>query len=127
MELTFYREKSSKRETEIVHVLHFINNQVWKQLFGRKADGLEQSNNDNDEFWLNDSEPITNTFVSKSSDSAITCAAFVSGIIEGILFAIDFPATVSAHFSEEDDSGMCYQIKFTKEAKEYEERHNIKS
>ena len=48
LELSFYREKgnshatsSGKRELEIVNMLHFINGTLWKQLFGRPADGLE--------------------------------------------------------------------------------------
>ena len=49
LELTIYREKSQnnnicqygKRETKVVNMLHFINNSVWKTLFGRAADGIE--------------------------------------------------------------------------------------
>ena len=48
LELMAYREKgnasacnSAKREIKIVNMLHFINNQIWKCMFGRTADGLE--------------------------------------------------------------------------------------
>ena len=48
LELTFNREKGSssatnggKRELGIVNMLHFINEKLWKTLFGRTADGLE--------------------------------------------------------------------------------------
>ena len=48
LELSFYREmgrsnatSGAKREIEIVNMLHFINTTLWKQLFGKTADGLE--------------------------------------------------------------------------------------
>ena len=56
LELMFFREKggangacqNGKRETKAVQMLHFINNALWKALFGRPADGLEQSTEDED-------------------------------------------------------------------------------
>ena len=71
MELLFFREKggasgacsSGKRETRLVAMLHFINNQVFKALLGgRPADGLEQSIEDEDEYRILDKVPITNRF-----------------------------------------------------------------
>lgn len=44
-----YREKNSKRETKIVSILTFIAYPVWKLLFGKNADGLEKSNEADDE------------------------------------------------------------------------------
>ena len=37
------REKPGKRETKVVAMLQFIFTNMWKALFGRKADGLEKS------------------------------------------------------------------------------------
>ena len=75
LELAFYREKGNsvatnggKREIEIVSMLHFINGTLWKQLFGRPADGLEQSNTDDSEYWLSDRNPVTNMFTSVGKD-----------------------------------------------------------
>lgn len=45
---------NGKRETKLVNMLHFINTQVWKALFGKQADGLEQSVEDEDEYRLLD-------------------------------------------------------------------------
>ena len=123
MELSYFREKTGgKRETNIENVLLFISNQVWKHLFGRAADGVEQSNMDEDEFWLNDDNPITTRFV---GDISVNTAAFTAGIIEGLLYAIEFPAVVDAHYhtTEEDETDadkVVYSIKFTKEARERE-------
>lgn len=50
LELITLRDgKSAKRETRIVEILQFIHTQVWKTLFGRPADGLEKSQDSEDE------------------------------------------------------------------------------
>ena len=74
LELTTYREKAisnnnniclyGKREVKIVNMLHFINNQVWKTMFGKAGDGIEQSIEDDDEYRIIDSNPLTNKFTS---------------------------------------------------------------
>ena len=77
LELMFFREKGGingacsqgKRETKIVAMLHFINNQVFKALFGRSADGLEQSIEDEDEYRILDKEPATNRFANMGGKS----------------------------------------------------------
>mmetsp|Transcript_9839 Transcript_9839/g.7409 ORF Transcript_9839/g.7409 Transcript_9839/m.7409 type:complete len:101 (+) Transcript_9839:241-543(+) len=99
LELMFYREKggasgacgNGKRETKLVNMLHFINNVVWKALFGRQADGLEQSIEDEDEYRLLDKMPITNKYTN------INCASFIAGILEGILNSSKMYAKVTAH------------------------------
>lgn len=105
VELSFYREKgnshatsSGKRELEIVNMLHHINTNFWKQLFGRHADGLEQSNTDDSEYWLSDRSPVTNKYTSIGRDrnySGPNCAYFIAGIIEGFLGAGNLTAKVT--------------------------------
>ena len=65
LELAMYRENRSggKRFTTIVDTLHFIHTQVWKLLFGRQADVLEQSQDEEDEYWLRDEDPVTNKYI----------------------------------------------------------------
>ena len=118
LELAMFREKmKGKRYTNIVDVLHFIHSPVWKLLFGRQADGLEQNSDEDDEYWLRDDQPVTNKYI--WTKSKINWAAFIAGIIEGILWAIEFPAKVSAHFWDDNDPNTTvYVIKFTKEALE---------
>ena len=105
IELAFYREmrtpnatNSGKRELEIVNMLHFINTTLWKQLFGRQADGLEQSNTDDTEYWLSDRGPVTNKFTSIGKDrnfAGPNCAYFIAGIIEGFLRSANLAAKVT--------------------------------
>ena len=51
-------------------MLHFINNQVFKSLFGKPADGLEQSIEDEDEYRILDKTPITNRFANMGKGGA---------------------------------------------------------
>ena len=113
LELLFYREKggitgacqAGKREIKLVPMLHFINNHVFKQLFGRAADGLEQSIDDEDEYRILDKAPLTNRFANMGGKSlnSTNCAAFIAGIIEGILCSAKLFAKVTAHLYGEDE------------------------
>lgn len=40
------REKNYKRETKLIQMLIFIKGPIWKNLFGKEADKLEQANGD---------------------------------------------------------------------------------
>jgi trafficking protein particle complex subunit 5 len=52
LELIVWREKNSKRETRILGILQFIHTVVWKTLFGKPADSLEKSRDNDDECTL---------------------------------------------------------------------------
>lgn len=105
LELCQYREKGSssacnnaKREIKIVNMLHFVNNQIWKTLFGRPADGLEQSVDDDDEYRILDRQPITNKFVSlgmTKDHGGTNCAYYIAGIVEGALQSAGMDCKVS--------------------------------
>jgi hypothetical protein len=88
LELLIYRESGSKREIDRISMLQFITKVVWKSLFGRQIapDGLLKVTED--EFRIVEPEPITNIYVSSKKGTATTMinvAAFIGGIIEGIL------------------------------------------
>ena len=70
LDLMSYREKGSsaacsngKRNIKIVDMLHFITNQVWKNLFGRVADNIEQTVDNKNEYRIVDRLSIANRFV----------------------------------------------------------------
>ena len=121
MELAVFREKAlpnqnnicqyGRRETKLVNMLHFINNQVWKLLFGRQADGIEQSISDENEYRIIDINPVTNQFIASSSgDSQVggghpNCSNFLAGIIEGILNASRMYCKCRAHLVAEEEEG----------------------
>ena len=83
-----YREKgnnnvcsSGKREIKIANILHFVNGPVWKTLFGRTTLGLEQSEDQEDTYWISETRPVTNLYTSVGGMGGPNCASFVAGII----------------------------------------------
>ena len=46
VDILFIREKNYKREVRLINMLMFVKNSVWKSLFGKEADKLEQANDD---------------------------------------------------------------------------------
>jgi hypothetical protein len=75
LELMFARELgknlnvsgNGKRELGIVNMLHFINQKVWRGLFGKEGDEIKQNEKDDCEYWLIDKSPVTNKFTSLGS------------------------------------------------------------
>ena len=112
LELCSVREKNFKKETKIVQMLQFIHNNVWKMLFGKQADGLQKSTDDEDEYRIIENSPITNKYIPYQKGQS-NCAAFLGGIIEGILNSADFRCKVNT-FYYADNEGMrtYYIIKF---------------
>ncbi|KAJ1356596.1 hypothetical protein KIN20_014328 [Parelaphostrongylus tenuis] len=67
-------------------MLMFIKSSIWKNLFGKEADKLERSNDDQCTYLLIEKEPVVSTFISVPKDKGmLNCAAFVAGIIQAML------------------------------------------
>lgn len=99
LEMLCFRERNSKREIKLLDALKFVHSTVWKYLFGRQARDLEQSNAADDEYMISDSDLFVNKFISVPKDMGqLNCAAFVAGIVRGVLDSAGFPARVTAHF-----------------------------
>ena len=123
LELLFYREKGNsspcmggKREVKIINMLHFVNNQLWKSLFGKPADGLEQSMEDSNEYRILDRTPVTNRFVNLQQPNV---AYFIAGIIEGVFCASKMDCRVVPH--PVDDTTL-FLVKFTDETIQRDEQ-----
>ncbi|XP_062474502.1 trafficking protein particle complex subunit 5 [Pezoporus occidentalis] len=103
------REKSGRRETKVLHILLFVKGPLWKALFGKEADKLEQANDDARTYYVIEKEPLVNTFISvPKENSTLNCAAFTAGLLEAVLGASGFPAKVTAHWHK----GTTLMIKF---------------
>eukprot|EP01084_Bolivina_argentea_P183746 317028_1 len=98
LELMTYRVSNGRRHRDVIGMLEFIKDRVWKHLFGRTADGLEQSTSNKNEFFIIDHNPITNRYVSVPDHLGdFNAASFIAGIIHGILDGSGFPCTIIAH------------------------------
>lgn len=116
VELFSIREKNYKRFTTISQLLNFITTVVWKQLFGKTIDTVERSNDNDLEYMIYETDPITNTFISVPEDIGdVNCAAFIAGIIRGIANQASLPAKVTTHYVEYDGIlKTVYLMKFEK-------------
>ncbi|KAK7205282.1 transport protein particle subunit trs31 [Myxozyma melibiosi] len=99
LELSAIREiKNAKRETRVLGLLQFINTTIWKAIFGKPADALEKSKDQEDEYMIIDNDPISNKYISVPKDMpSLDCASFQAGVIEAVMDGCQFPARVTAH------------------------------
>eukprot|EP01041_Mallomonas_annulata_P011650 gene11650-24399_t len=105
VELIGCRDRLNKRETRMVNMLQYISNVVWKHLFNKAADSLERSTENEDEYMIHESTPVTNSFVSVPMDMGqLNCAAYLAGIIAGVLDSARFDARVTAHSVSQTDA-----------------------
>jgi hypothetical protein len=125
LELLLYREgRSAKRETRILGILQFTAQTLYRHLFGKPADGLEKSRDNEDEYMLIDHDPVVSSYISVPREmSQLNCAAFVAGIIEAVLDGSQFPARVTAHSvpSDQFPAKTVFLIKFEPVVLEREE------
>ncbi|CAI8054566.1 Trafficking protein particle complex subunit 5, partial [Geodia barretti] len=107
------REKTPKRETRLVNHLLYIQKTLWKTLFYKEADRLEQATASESTFYLFEDDPVVNRFISVPKDqSSLNCAAFVAGIIEGFLNGTQFACKVRAFALKDQPSTTAFEIKF---------------
>ena len=107
LDLLLYRQppRSAQLPTRILDLLQFIHGTLWRALFARSADALEQSTSKKNEYMIIDNEPLVNSYISIPKEmSQLNCAAFVAGIIEGLCDAAGFSTDgVTAHWAEGDE------------------------
>lgn len=87
-----------------MNMLQFVSTQVWRSLFGKPADSLEKSIDNEGEFMIVDYEPLTSTFVSIPADfGQLSVDSYMSGIVAGVLNGAGFEARVTAHSVQLDE------------------------
>lgn len=123
LDMMWVREKPMKRPTKLIDVLLFVQTNIWRSLFGAAADTLEKSTAEENEYRITDNEPLVNRFISIPRDmESLNCAAFVAGMIEGVLSSTGFDVVVIAHNVPLDDLPIrtIYQIKVSAESVAHE-------
>lgn len=96
-----FRERPGRRETRLIGILTFIATTCWKHLFGHHGDLLKGQGH-NSEYMINDKNLLLTRYVSVPEDAHhLSVAAYVAGIVEGILCSAEFPGEVTAHTIEE--------------------------
>ncbi|XP_067928670.1 trafficking protein particle complex subunit 5-like [Watersipora subatra] len=109
LDVNYIREKGYKREINLQKMLTFIKTSIWRSLFGREADGLNQDQKDQNVYYILEKEPLVNNFFSMPKDRQnVQCTSFTAGIIEAFLIGSNYNAKVSAHYH----NGTMYRIEF---------------
>ncbi|ETW87631.1 hypothetical protein HETIRDRAFT_307303 [Heterobasidion irregulare TC 32-1] len=107
LELMVWRAESAskmpKREIRFLPALMSIHTNVWKAVFGKPADAIEKSVENEDEYMIIDNDPIITRNISIPRDmSQLSCSSFTAGIVEAVLDGLGFPARVTAHNTPND-------------------------
>ncbi len=114
------REKVTRRENRLLNALYYVHSSFYKVAFGRAADSIESSNESPDEckraassggparlrrglgryhphadapclVMIIDQTPLTSKFISLPKElSQLNCNAFIAGMIQAVLAALDF-------------------------------------
>ncbi|EIM92709.1 TRAPP complex subunit trs31 [Stereum hirsutum FP-91666 SS1] len=128
LELMVWRAESAskapKREIRFLPALMNIHTNVWKAVFGKPADAIEKSVENDDEYMIIDNDPIITRNISVPRDmSQLSCSSFTAGIVEAVLDGLGFPARVTAHNTPNDlyPSRTTILIKLEKSVLEREE------
>jgi hypothetical protein len=70
-----------------------MSSTLWKYMFGRQARDLEQSNAAEDEYMISDSDLWVARHISVPREMGhLNPAAFVAGVVRGVLDGAGFPA-----------------------------------
>ncbi|TDL28930.1 TRAPP I complex [Rickenella mellea] len=102
LELMIWRNesvsKAPKREIRFLPALMSIHTQVWRAVFGKPADAIEKSVENEDEYMIIDNDPPITRHISVPRDmSQLSCSSLTAGIVEAVLDGLGFPARVTAH------------------------------
>lgn len=123
LELLVWRDRNPKREVRVLSILYFIHTALWKGLFGKQADSLEKSTENEDECrsWsgpvlspiqkctnnlsllvmISDNEPVLTKYISVPRElSQLNCNAFLAGVVEAILDSAQFVSWMRLCFCE---------------------------
>ncbi|KAF9243725.1 NO signaling/Golgi transport ligand-binding domain-containing protein [Melanogaster broomeanus] len=128
LELMVWRAESSskapKREIRFLPALMSIHTQVWRAVFGKPADAIKKSVENEDEYMIIDNDPPMERHISVPRDmNTLSCSSFSAGIVEAVLDGLGFPARVTAHNTPTDQypSQTTILIKLEKSVLEREE------
>lgn len=91
LELVSTRERNVKRELGVIEFLQFISTTCWRSFFGKPADSLERSTDNDNEYMIHETDSLTNRFISIPADlGQLNCAAYTAGILKGMLDCAHF-------------------------------------
>ena len=105
LELETFRNRRGRRDKKIIPMLQFVTGPCWKSLFGKEEDALQASADEEGVYMIYEAKPCTNKYISVPAnlggDRALNVAAYIGGIVAGILTAAGFAAGVQTLLAED--------------------------
>lgn len=105
LELETFRQRRGRRDKKIIPMLQFVTGPCWKSLFGKEADALQASADEEGVYMIYEAKPCTNRYISVPAnlggDRALNVASYIGGIIAGILTGAGFTASVQTLLAED--------------------------
>lgn len=82
---------------------------LFQTLFGKEIDKLEHANDDERTYYIIETDPVVNKYISVPKDKgSLNPAIFLAGLLEAVLSLSGFTCKVTAHFHK----GTTYMCKF---------------
>lgn len=79
------------RTLRLLPILTYIHSTLYRYLFGRPADSLERSTENDDEYMIGDDDMVITRGVEVPKEmSDLSCAALVAGIVEAVMDGAGF-------------------------------------
>ncbi|KAM0683016.1 Trafficking protein particle complex subunit 31 [Mitosporidium daphniae] len=104
-EIFFWKERSGRRDQQLLPLLLRIKSSFWKEFFGVPADALERSLEKDNEFMLMDENPVLFRNMSLPRDLlSFNPCAWIAGMLQAMITSCGFKCSVSAHRSSENFS-----------------------
>lgn len=79
------------RTIRLLPLLTYIHSTLYRYLFGRTADSLEKSTDNDDEYMIGDDDMLVTRSIEVPKEmSELSCGAFVAGIVEAVMDSAGF-------------------------------------
>ncbi len=119
------KSNTAQRHVRVLEMLQFVKESIWPCIFGKEADNLEKSVENENQYMIIDNDPILSRYICVPNEyEGLDCESFAAGIVEGLLDISYFRCEVTAHNapSEGHPSRTVYLIDFDDSIIEREER-----
>lgn len=92
------KSNTAQRHVRVLEILQFVKESIWPCIFGKEADNLEKSVQNENQYMIIDSDPILSRYICVPKEyEGLDCESFVAGIVEGLLDISYFRCEVTAH------------------------------
>lgn len=91
------------RTLRLLPILSYVHSTLYRYLFGRPADSLERSTDNEDEYMIGDDDMVVTRGVEVPKEmSELSCGALVAGVVEAVMDGAGFVSLGSVLVTSRD-------------------------